>query len=155
MLLNSYGSALDNKERIGVGGIVRDVNGAITYGYATLISFGTNNHDEFEVVTWGLSWCLNNGYWQQPLGTCNMLLIIFCTFAINLLLLTVNIPLERLILTKTSHQHEEPQHFFHEHQLPKEAIDRYCIDKIIMANLRRRKLMRIKEPSLLTLLNLF
>ncbi|WMV41201.1 hypothetical protein MTR67_034586 [Solanum verrucosum] len=147
--INSDGSALDNPGKIGAGGIVRDAQGDLIYAYATPLGHGTNNQADIEAAQWGLSWCLNNGFNQVIFEEDSVLVVHwikqevappwnlqhtvanlkrtcdqFQSFSCNHTFRETNFMAD--VLSKTSHNSEVPQHYFHVHQLPKKLEDTIC-----------------------------
>ena len=60
--LNTDGSALQNSNKIGGGGILRDHQGKIVYAFSIPFGFGTNNIAEIKAALYGLEWCEQHGY---------------------------------------------------------------------------------------------
>ncbi|KAH0655606.1 hypothetical protein KY285_030488 [Solanum tuberosum] len=129
--LNKDGSALTNPGRIGAGGIIRDDSGNVVYAFSIPLGIGTNNLAGIQVVVYGIQWGLHNGYNRLVLECRHIYREANCTAD---------------FLVKWSHKFSRNQHFYTSQQLPPAAKGSYVLEKMGMANFRRKKLKRIKHP---------
>lgn len=139
------------------------------YAFATSFGMGTNNQAELQAAIFGVHWCLQHWYNKIILEVDSELLMKWLTLRIKppwqiqeytseLQNLTSQLEFFKCIhtyreanytadaLSKWSHQFDIPQHYYVVQQLPKEARGYYNMDKLNMANFRRKKLKRIKKP---------
>ncbi|XP_069145589.1 uncharacterized protein [Solanum lycopersicum] len=167
--LNTDGSALNNPGRNGGGGIVRDYQGNMIYAFTIPLGIGTNNQEKIQAVSHGLDWCIQHRYRKIHLE-------VDLELVIHLLSNQTNYPwnlqpyireihrivhqLERFKIThvyreanntadrlsKYSHNTDIVQHFYIKDQLPTLARGSFIIEKLGMANFRRKKLKSIKKP---------
>ncbi|KAH0644828.1 hypothetical protein KY284_032712 [Solanum tuberosum] len=167
--LNTDRSALSNPGKIGAGGILRDSNGKLLFTYSAPLGEGTNNQEEVEADTFGISWCVHINYHKVILEVDSQLLVDWL-LAISapswnitsqmqkLPMLTTHISHFKCIhtlreanyvadaLSKHSHQVTTPQVYFNNQQLPKEATTHLQLDMTGTTSFRRRKIKRIKKP---------
>ncbi|XP_015159877.1 uncharacterized protein [Solanum tuberosum] len=167
--LNTDGSALSNPGRIGAGGVIRDHSGEMILAFATPLGNGTNNQAEIGAAIFGMTWVLQLGYRSVILEVDSQLLIDWIMlkakppWSINsqvqrlqeLIRQTHNFRCKHTFreanyvadsLSKQSHKITSPQIYCSNQQLPKEARAYYQLDMIEIANFRRKKIKKIKEP---------
>uniref|UniRef100_M1DMV9 RNase H family protein n=1 Tax=Solanum tuberosum TaxID=4113 RepID=M1DMV9_SOLTU len=167
--LNTDGSALSNPGRIGVGGILRDQKGHMKLAFATPLGEGTNNQVELETTIFGMTWSIHLGYMKVILEVDSQLLVDWIMLKAKppwsistkvqqhheLINQTNNFNCKYTFreanfvadsLSKHSHNITTPQLYFSEQQLPKETRAYHQMDIMEMANFRRRKIKKIKEP---------
>jgi len=167
--LNTDGSALSNLGKIGAGGILRDHKGQMILAFATPSGEDTNNQAEMEAAIFGLTWSLQVGYRNVILEVDSQLLVDWIMLKTKppwsiskqaqqlqeLIRQTNNFKCKHIYreanfaadsLSKHSHTITSLQIYFNEQQLPKEARTYHQLDMLEMANFRRMKIKRIKEP---------
>ncbi|KAK4716362.1 hypothetical protein R3W88_014700 [Solanum pinnatisectum] len=167
--LNTDGSALDNPGKLGAGGIIRDHRGEIILAFSTPMGEGTNNQAEIGAAIFGMTWLLQLGYKNVHLEVDSQLLVDWIIaktkppWSVNtqvqqmkaLIGQTSNFRCKHTYreansvadsLAKQSHKITSPNIYSNSQQLPKEARAHYQLDMLEMANFRRRKIKRIKEP---------
>ncbi|KAK6780036.1 hypothetical protein RDI58_022220 [Solanum bulbocastanum] len=167
--LNTDGSALDNPGKLGAGGIIRDHRGEIILAFSTPMGEGTNNQAEIGAAIFGMTWLIQLGYRNVLLEVDSQLLVDWIMaktkppWSVNtqvqqmstLIGQTSNFRCKHTYreansvadsLAKHSHKITSPNIYTNSQQLPKEARAHYQLDVLEMANFRRRKIKRIKEP---------
>ncbi|XP_055802719.1 uncharacterized protein LOC129871761 [Solanum dulcamara] len=167
--LNTDGSALHNPGKIGGGGLLRNNQGDLLFAFSTPFGEGTNNQSEILAAIFGLTWCLQLGYTKVILEVDSELVIRwikhlaqppwtvrtqlqqlqdishqFQVFKCNHTYREANFTAD--VLSKHSHKCTTPQIYLNKQELPKEARPYFELDKLEMANFRRRRLKRIKKP---------
>ncbi|XP_055802387.1 uncharacterized protein LOC129871488 [Solanum dulcamara] len=167
--LNTDGSAFHNPEKIGRGGLLINSQGDLIFAYSVSFGEGTNNQSKIMVAIFGLSWCLQLGYTNVILEVHFEMLIIwikqqakplwsikehlhslqtitqhFQNFKCNHTYRETNCAADTL--SKHSHKCSNPEIYFTKQKLPKEERSYLELDKLGMANFRRRRLKRIKKP---------
>ncbi|KAK4707022.1 hypothetical protein R3W88_033409 [Solanum pinnatisectum] len=167
--LNTDGSALDNPGKLGARGIIRDHRGEIILAFSTPMGEGTNNQAEIGAAIFGMTWILQLGYKNVLLEVDSQPLVDWIMaktkppWSVNtqvqqlkaLIGQTSNFRCEHTYreansvadsLAKQSHKITSPNIYSNSQKLPKEARAHYQLDMLEMANFRRRKIKRIKEP---------
>ncbi|XP_049378041.1 uncharacterized protein LOC125842768 [Solanum stenotomum] len=167
--INTDGSALGNPGKIGAGGIIRDQSGKMLLAFATPLGEGSNNQAEVAATLFGMTWSLQLGYRNVILEVDSQLLVDCIEnktnphWGINTQLLKLQALTRQAnefkckhtfreanfvadSLSKYSHKITSPQIYLGIHQLPKETRAYYQLDILEMANFRRRKIKKIKEP---------
>lgn len=138
---------------------MRDSNGDIN-AFATTFGVGTNNQAELQSAIFGLQWCTQHGYRRIILEVKSELLTKWVKHSSKYLQDCIT-DLQGLIrqvdfftcthvyreanyiadaLSKKSHQLDIPKHYYVQQQLPKEARGYFNMDKLNLANFRRRQL---------------
>lgn len=59
--LNTDGSSLENKGKIGTGVMMRDHEGKMLLAYTTPLGNGSNNQADIGVAIYGMTWALELG----------------------------------------------------------------------------------------------
>ncbi|XP_015077570.1 uncharacterized protein LOC107021424 [Solanum pennellii] len=153
--LNTDGSALHNPGKIGGGGIVRDYQGNMIYAYTIPLGIGTNNQAEIQAKnTLGSGFRIGHSlafesnqlpmeptaiHPGNPQNSASVGKI-----QITHVYREANNTADRLSIY--SHNTDIVQHFYIKDQLPTLARGSFILEKLGMANFRRKKLKRIKKP---------
>nr|XP_010317983.1 uncharacterized protein LOC104646365 [Solanum lycopersicum] len=139
------------------------------YAFTIPLGIATNNQAEIQAISYGLDWCIQHGYRKIHLEVDSELVIHWLSNQTNYPWnLQPYIPknhrivhqLERFKIThvyreenytddwlsKYSQNTDIVQHFYIEDQLPTLARGSFILEKLGMANFRRKKLKRIKKP---------
>ncbi|XP_055800361.1 uncharacterized protein LOC129869765 [Solanum dulcamara] len=167
--LNTNASALHNPGKIGGRGLLRNNQGDLLFAFSTPFGEGTNNQSEILAAIFGLTWCLQLGYTKVILEVDSELVIRWIKHLAQQPW-TVKAQLQQLqdishhfqvfkcshtyreanftadALSKHSHKCTTPHIYLTKQELPKEARAYFELDKLEMANFRRRRLKRIKKP---------
>ncbi|XP_055807012.1 uncharacterized protein LOC129875801 [Solanum dulcamara] len=167
--LNTDGSALHNPGKIGGGGLLSNNQGDLLFAFSTPFGEGTNNQSKILAAIFGLTWCLQLGYTKVILEVDSELVIRWIKHLAQQPW-TVKAQLQQLqdinhqfqvfksshtyreanftadALSKHSHKCTTPQIYLTKQELPKEARAYFELDKLEMANFKRRRLKRIKKP---------
>lgn len=150
--LNTDGSALDNPDSLGVGGVCRNNRGDLLFAFTTPMGVGTNNQAQLKAAFFGLSWCVNLWYkvilemdsdlavnwirqqahppWfiDQILNKIHNIISQFQVFRCKQVYREANFVANTL--SKHGHNVTSPSLYFSTHQLPREARAYFELDKL-------------------------